>query len=135
MPKKENPQIYRHQKPKNWIFSAQKNEKTIWKVANTENHKVPLFILTDSSAISYRRALWVKMFRLFFVFGIRVRENFCVLFERVISQRTPWFHNFCLHGSFSLKKNFSRVMEKRQNQTDVLHKLDTVKMVGKTSHK
>ena len=107
MPKKENPQTYRHQKPKNWIFSAQKKLKSDLKSGQhrkPENRKVPLFMLTDSSAISYRRALWVKMFRLFFVFGIRVRENFCVLFERIISQRTPWFHNFCLHGSFSLKK-------------------------------
>ena len=37
---------------------------------NKQREKVVTFMLTDSSAISYRRALRVKMFRLFFVLAL-----------------------------------------------------------------
>ena len=105
---------------------------------NKQRRKVVHFMLTDSSAISYRRALRVKMFRLLFLLALafllssfaKTPNNssnqvsklitrpkvivveteleweweFCVMFERVTSQTTPWFitHGHTFH--FLLKK-------------------------------
>ena len=136
---------------------------------NKQSLKVVPCILTDSSAISYRRALRVKMFRLFFVLALAfllssfaksknksanqvtkliarleviIRIGIRVKVRRLVFCSCLWFPkqplDFIIYVYTAARfyfQTFNRVMEQRQNQTAAFHKLDTVKMVGKTSNK